>query len=134
MALALKRTFRCTGPSGRRLLAGASAPLCKITLRLALRSRFAALRRRQPYSCPPRLGQTNGDGLLRRAGTVFAFSNVFHFFADKLACLRAGRFAFTLIFARAFDWFFVWHTRWFRRQERVWTWKDCGEPQRPGCG
>ena len=37
---------------------------------------------------------------------MFAFPNVFHFFAHKLACLSGRRFAFTLILARAFDWFF----------------------------
>jgi hypothetical protein len=37
---------------------------------------------------------------------VFALSNVFHFFAHKLASLSAGRFAFALVFARAFDCFF----------------------------
>ena len=42
---------------------------------------------------------------------MFAFPNVFHFFAHKLASLSAGRFAFTLILARAFDWFFFWHNK-----------------------
>jgi hypothetical protein len=42
---------------------------------------------------------------------VFAFPNVFHFFAHKLASLSAGRFAFALILARAFDWFFFWHNK-----------------------
>jgi hypothetical protein len=42
---------------------------------------------------------------------MFAFSNVLHFFAHKLARLSAGRFAFALIFARAFNCFFFWHTR-----------------------
>jgi hypothetical protein len=37
---------------------------------------------------------------------VFALPNVFHFFAHKLACLSGRRFAFALILARAFDWFF----------------------------
>jgi len=44
---------------------------------------------------------------------VFALPNVFHFFAHKLASLRAGRFAFALIFARAFNWFFLWHNKMF---------------------
>jgi hypothetical protein len=69
----------------------------------------AAFWRRQLYSGPPRLGQTNGDRLLRRAGAVFAFPNVFHFFAHKLARLGGRRLAFALIFARAFNWFFFWH-------------------------
>jgi hypothetical protein len=70
---------------------------------------FAAFWRRQLYSGPPRLGQTNGDRLLWRSGAVFAFPNVFHFFAHKLARLGGRRLAFALIFARAFNWFFFWH-------------------------
>src|SRR5437763_9082118 len=111
MALAFKRAFRCAGPFPRRLLAASGASLCEIALCLALCSLFAAFWRRQLYSGPPRLGQTNGDRLLWRAGTVFAFPNVFHFFAHKLACLSGRRLAFALIFARAFNWFFFWHNK-----------------------
>jgi hypothetical protein len=42
---------------------------------------------------------------------VFAFPNVFHFFAHKLARLSGRRLAFALIFARAFNWFFFWHNK-----------------------
>jgi hypothetical protein len=42
---------------------------------------------------------------------VFAFPNVFHLFAHKLASLSAGRFAFAFVFARSFDWFFFWHNK-----------------------
>jgi hypothetical protein len=42
---------------------------------------------------------------------MFAFPNVFHFFAHKLASLSAGRFAFALIFARSFHCFFFWHNK-----------------------
>jgi hypothetical protein len=72
---------------------------------------FAAFWRRQLYSGPPRLGQTNGDRLLWRSGAVFAFPNVFHFFAHKLARLSGRRLAFALIFARAFNRFFFWHNK-----------------------
>jgi hypothetical protein len=72
---------------------------------------FAAFWRRQLYSGPPRLGQTNGDRLLWRAGTVFAFPNVFHFFAHKLARLSGRRFAFTLVLTRTFNWFFFSHNK-----------------------
>jgi hypothetical protein len=72
---------------------------------------FATFWRRQLYSRSPRLGQTNGDRLLWRAGTVFAFPNVFDFFAHKLARLSGRRLAFALIFARAFNWFFFWHNK-----------------------
>ena len=40
---------------------------------------------------------------------MFAFPNVFHFFAHKLARLSGRRLAFALIFARAFNWLFFWH-------------------------
>jgi hypothetical protein len=42
---------------------------------------------------------------------MFAFTNMFHFLAHKLACLSTGRFAFALIFARAFNCFFLWHDK-----------------------
>ena len=42
---------------------------------------------------------------------MFAFPNVFHFFAHKLARLSGRRLAFALIFARAFNWFFFWHNK-----------------------
>ncbi len=42
---------------------------------------------------------------------MFAFSDVFHFFAHKFASLSAGRLAFALVFARAFNCFFFWHNR-----------------------
>jgi hypothetical protein len=42
---------------------------------------------------------------------VFAFPNVFHFLAHKLAGLSAGRFAFALVFARLFYCFFFWHNK-----------------------
>ena len=42
---------------------------------------------------------------------MFAFANVFHFFAHKLARLSARRFAFTLVLARAFNCFFFWHNK-----------------------
>ena len=42
---------------------------------------------------------------------MFAFSNVLHFFAHKLARLSGGRFAFTFVLARAFNWFFFWHNK-----------------------
>jgi hypothetical protein len=42
---------------------------------------------------------------------VFAFPNVFHFFAHKLARLSGRRLAFALILARAFNLFFFWHNK-----------------------
>ena len=74
-------------------------------------SLLAAFWRRQLYSRSPRLGQTNGDRLLWRSGAVFAFPNVLHFFAHKLARLSGRRLAFALVFARAFNYFFFWHNK-----------------------
>ena len=42
---------------------------------------------------------------------MFAFPDVFHFFAHELARLSGRRFAFALVFARAFTCFFFWHNR-----------------------
>ena len=42
---------------------------------------------------------------------MLAFPNVFHFFAHELAGLSAGRFSFTLGFARSFNCFFFWHNK-----------------------
>ena len=85
--------------------------LRKIALGLALYSLCAAFWRRQLYSGPPRLGQTNGDRLLWRSSAMFSLTNVFHFFAHKLARLSGRRLAFALIFARAFNCFFFWHNK-----------------------
>jgi len=111
MALAFKRAFRCARAFSRRLFATPSTALCEIALCLALCSLRAAFWRRQIYSGPSRLGQTNGDRLLWRSGAVLAFPDVFHFFAHKLARLSAGRFAFALILARSFNCFFIWHNK-----------------------
>jgi hypothetical protein len=78
---------------------------------LTLSSLFAPLWRRQFYSGPTRLGETNGDRLLWRPGAVFAFPDVFHFLTHELARLRRRRFAFTLVFACPFDCFFFWHIK-----------------------
>src|SRR5205814_947228 len=85
--------------------------LCEIALCLALCSLRAAFWRGQLYSCPPRLRETNGDRLFRRSGAVFAFPDVFHLFADKLASLGGRRLAFALVFARAFNRFFFCHNK-----------------------
>jgi hypothetical protein len=45
---------------------------------------------------------------------MFAFPNVFYFFAHKLTGLSGGRFAFALVFARTFDCFFFWHNKMVR--------------------
>jgi hypothetical protein len=42
---------------------------------------------------------------------VFAFANVFHFFAHELARLSGRRLAFEFVLPRAFDCFFFWHNK-----------------------
>ena len=42
---------------------------------------------------------------------MFPLANMFHFFAHKLARLGRRRFAFALVFARAFKSFFFWHSK-----------------------
>ena len=42
---------------------------------------------------------------------MFAFPNVFHFFAHELASLSAGRLAFALVLVRPFNCFFFWHNK-----------------------
>ena len=106
-ALALERTFRRARAFRRRLCAAGGLALCKIALGVTFCSFFAALWRRQLYSRPPRLRETNGNRLLRRTRAMFAFSDVFHFLAHKLARLSAGRFAFAL----SFNCFFFWHNK-----------------------
>ena len=88
-----------------------SAALCEIAPCLALCSLLAAFWRRQLDSGSTRLGETNGDRLLRRAGAMLAFPNVFHLFSHKLARLSGRRFAFTLVLPRAFNYFFFWHNK-----------------------
>jgi hypothetical protein len=56
--------------------------------------------------------------LLWGSGAVFAFPNVFHFFAHKLARLSGRRLAFPLIFARAFNYFVFRHNKMITPLER----------------
>jgi hypothetical protein len=111
MALAFQRAFRCSRAFRRWFPAAGGPAFCQITLGLTFCSFFAAFWRRQLYSRPPRFRETDSDRLFWRAGPMLASPNVFHFFAHKLACLSAGRFAFAFIFARSFDCFFFWHNK-----------------------
>jgi hypothetical protein len=71
-------------------------------LGLLFRSRFSPPRRRQLYASPPRLRQADRNRLFGRSSAMFAFADVFHFFAHELARLRGRRLSFTFIFARLF--------------------------------
>ena len=70
---------------------------------------FAAARRLQLHPCPPRLGQTDRDGLLRRRCSVFTFADVVHFLSNEFSCLGARRLSFTRIFTGAFNCLSFWH-------------------------
>src|SRR5579871_1728027 len=57
-----------------------------------------------------RLRKSDSDCLLRRCRTVFSFSNMVHFLANELTCLRAGGFSFAGVFLCAFERLFIRHT------------------------
>jgi hypothetical protein len=42
---------------------------------------------------------------------MFALANMVHFFANELACLSTGRFAFALVLPCPFNYFFFWHNK-----------------------
>jgi len=48
---------------------------------------------------------------------MFAFANVVHFFPDKLARLRGGRFPFALISFYSSHGFFLWHSSFLSSSE-----------------
>src|SRR5580700_3872315 len=70
----------------------------------------ARWRRWQTHSCSPRLGQTDGNGLSRRARPMFPSANVMKFLAHELPRLGGRGFASPLVFARPFDRVSIWHT------------------------
>jgi len=93
---------------------GAPAPrasLGQIALRLLadLCGRASAFGRAELYPRPAGLGKADGDGLLRRARAVLAFTDVVYFFADEFAGLRRGRFSLLLVAFGAFARFFFRH-------------------------
>src|SRR6058998_516018 len=110
-AFAFERTFGRARTFPRRFLTSAFAALRQIAPGLTFRSRFATLWRRQLHPGPPGFRQPDGDRLLRRASTMFAFPNMFHFFAHEFARLSGRGQAFPFVFARPFDWFFFWHIK-----------------------
>jgi len=70
----------------------------------------AAFGRAQFHAGPARFGKADGDGLFRAAGSMFAFANVFEFFAHKFAGLCARRFSLAPIFFGAPHCFSFWHS------------------------
>lgn len=62
---------------------------------------------------------------------MFTFPNVFHFFAHKLACLSRRRFAFALVFSRAFQCFLFGHIKSVSPLATSLDVEDCVKPQQP---
>ena len=62
---------------------------------------------------------------------MFAFPNVVHFFTHELACLSRRRFAFALVFSRAFQCFLFWHIKSVSPLATGLDVGDCIEPQQP---
>jgi hypothetical protein len=94
VTFALQRAANRASSARRRMLAPppgcrGGAPFCR---------GFRPSRRlAELYACPSRFRQTNGDGLFRRPGAVFAFADVVDLLADELACLCRRRLALPLI-------------------------------------
>src|ERR1044071_9408896 len=111
MAFTSQRSQR--GPRAPRawFLRAAPLPLGVSTLGLAARSAAGCspARRRQLHPGASRFGKPNRDRLFRAACAVLAFADVVHLFADKLARLRAGRFAFAAVPFSASQCFLFWH-------------------------
>jgi hypothetical protein len=69
----------------------------------------ASFRRFEFHSGSARLGEADGNGLLRRASAMLAFADVVHLFADEFACLSGRGVAFALVFPCSFERGFFWH-------------------------
>jgi hypothetical protein len=67
------------------------------------------LRRLQINTRAARLGKPYGNGLLRRARTVLAFTDMIHLFAYELTGLSARRLPLTFISANPLDGLLFWH-------------------------
>src|SRR6516162_8268027 len=63
---------------------------------------LAPLRHGQLHAGTSRLGQPNGNGLLRRLSAMLSFANMMHLFTDKLAGLCTGRFSLLRIVTSSF--------------------------------
>jgi hypothetical protein len=64
--------------------------------------------RRKIHARPASLEESDGNGLLRRARTVFVFANVLDLFTHEFACLRRGSPARALRLARPLECRFTW--------------------------
>lgn len=70
---------------------------------------LASTRRGQLHACPPGLGESDGDCLLRRCRAMLAFADVMHLFAHELPGLSAGGLAFTRVLTRTVNGLSFWH-------------------------
>src|SRR5262249_58048777 len=92
-----------------RAAAVASASDIADRLLARLGGRTARLGRRQLHAGAARLGEPDGNRLLRRAGSVLTLSDVLDLFADELAGLSAGGFALTPVTTGAVEGLFLGH-------------------------
>src|ERR1051325_5539580 len=109
MSLSLQRGGGRPGPpsgSSRSasLLAASSVARCFLA-----RACRAARGWSQLYPRAPRFRQPNRNGLLRRASTMFPFTDMLLLFAHHLSCLRARSLAFSFVFSRTLQSFFFRH-------------------------
>src|SRR5262245_47460574 len=104
--------MQCSGDCARPRpgrLALAMPLTCSIRSRRTLASSFAGLSFlgwRQLDSGPSRLGEPDGDGLLRGSCPVFALADMVHLLANELAGLRRRRLPFLPILFCTFECFF----------------------------
>ena len=77
-------------------------PFRGIACGLDLQLRTSAPRCGQVHACATRFGEPDCNRLLRRSGPMLPFSDMVHFFANKLSGLRARQFAFAFIFTSLF--------------------------------
>src|SRR6516225_504977 len=100
MSFALERFMNCSRPPGRRRPFGGcavTAGVCSFGALPSSLSCHSSFWRRQVDSSSPCLGKPNGNCLLGRASTMFAFPDVMYFFADEFACLGLWRLTLALI-------------------------------------
>ncbi len=107
MRLLLQRVFGGARAARRNLLAGAAGGTAGGLTRLL---RYGALLRRlEGDTGATGFVQSDGDRLLGVLGSVLAFANMVHFFADKFSGLGGSGFTFCFILTGAIEGSFFWH-------------------------
>jgi len=104
MAFVLQGPGHCASPFAGAGMSASFFSFTEILLR-ALSNGFRCgplFWRSKPYSRPARLGQTNGDCLLRRARSMLSFAHMVNLFPHELTRLARWRLALPLRPARSF--------------------------------